>query len=202
MKKKGEEKKQIACYICGSENITAYIYFTDVEPIRPMVSFDCGKCGEPIMGLTITKESLRFLFTAEDLAEKYEKKPHHESWEVGKNPSYNKTLPIKDRLMDYLGKLHLVLHGVKAHEPFDLRYENKPNEMCDSDDKKELVEFVELLISQTRKEAVREVLRQLNMTILFNEKREMDDGILDWGHELRVFIRYQRKALDELLKKI
>lgn len=63
-----------------------------------------------------------------------------------KNPSYDKSLSPKERLQDFLMAYHIVLHGVKAHEPFDLRYEGKPTEWCDTDAKERFIEFVELII--------------------------------------------------------
>ena len=70
--------------------------------------------------------------------------------QAAQNPSYDKSLPIKQRVGDFLGAFHIVLNGVVAHEPFDLTNEGRPGEMCDTDDKERFIEFVELLVSQVR----------------------------------------------------
>ena len=72
-----------------------------------------------------------------------------EKEEAKVNPSYDKKQSIKVRMADFLGKYHIILNGVKAHEPFSLKNEGKPNERCDDEDKQEIIKFVELLISDT-----------------------------------------------------
>ena len=74
MKQQGE--KQITCYQCGSDKVTATISMTTEKPPRPIVHFHCAMCLDkqlgipnPICGLAITRASLTFLFGAEDIAQ-------------------------------------------------------------------------------------------------------------------------------------
>jgi len=67
-----------------------------------------------------------------------------------RNPSYDTSLSVGERLSDYMGKFHIVLHGVRAHEPYYLDCENRPDERCDDKEKKDLIEFVALLIADER----------------------------------------------------
>jgi len=69
---------------------------------------------------------------------------------AAQNPSHDKSLPIEKRLADFLGKYHILLNGVNAHEPFYLKYEGKPNVRCDDDEKQRIIEFVNLLLSQAK----------------------------------------------------
>jgi len=66
------------------------------------------------------------------------------------NPSYDTSLSVGERLSDYMGKFHIVLHGVIAHEPYYLDCGNKPDERCDDREKKALIEFVSLLVAEER----------------------------------------------------
>lgn len=61
---KQEAEKQIICYACDSNELTAYIYFTIDD--QPTISFDCAKCKEPIMGLPTTIDAVKFLLSSED----------------------------------------------------------------------------------------------------------------------------------------
>lgn len=70
---------------------------------------------------------------------------------TAKNPSYDKTLAIKERLADFLGKYHIILNGVTKHDPFMLEYEGRPNERCDYDDKKQIIEFVNDIFQERKK---------------------------------------------------
>ncbi len=73
-----------------------------------------------------------------------------------KNPSYDKSLPPIERLGDFLGKYHVVLNGVKAHEPF-VRFEEDGGGMCCQEHKIEIIDFVEKLISTERQKVIDEV---------------------------------------------
>lgn len=72
MKKEVEARKEVTCYRCGSEKVTAYIDFSNGEVPRPKVNFHCAECKEhglptPIMGIGIEREALKFIFEAEDI---------------------------------------------------------------------------------------------------------------------------------------
>lgn len=92
---------------------------------------------------------------------------------VVQNPSYDRSLAPKDRLYDFLGAYHLVLNGVKAHEPFDLRCENQPEKMCDTDDKERLVEFVNLLISEAISQSKEELVVDENTSDGYHTFKEL-----------------------------
>jgi len=77
-----------------------------------------------------------------------------------RNPSYDTSLSVGERLSDYMGKFHIVLHGVRAHEPYYLDCGNKPDERCDDREKKALIEFVSLLVAEER-ERVRDQYKNL-----------------------------------------
>lgn len=69
--KQVEGRKDVVCYRCGSNKVTAYFYLSNEE--KPCVSFDCAECKEhdmqtPIMGVEVNPESLSSIFDMEDLA--------------------------------------------------------------------------------------------------------------------------------------
>ena len=66
-----------------------------------------------------------------------------------KNPSYDESLPTRDRLADFLGKYHVVLNGVVKHDPY-VMLEEDGGGMCCQDHKVEIVDFVEQLIQQAK----------------------------------------------------
>ena len=78
-----------------------------------------------------------------------------------KNPSYDKSLSIRERLLDFLGKYHIILNGVVPHEPFDLKHEGHPEKMCDTEDKENIIEFVELLLKQHDEEVITAIKKAL-----------------------------------------
>lgn len=86
------------------------------------------------------------------------------------NPSYDESLDTAQRLGDFLGAFHLVMNGVVAHNPFTLKNEGKPNEMCDTEDKQRLIEFVELLITQALEQKEREVEEKYTQRVRELEK--------------------------------
>jgi hypothetical protein len=75
-----------------------------------------------------------------------------------KNPSYDKSLPIKDRLADFLGKYHIVLNGVVAHDPYQ-RFEEDGGGMCCQEHQQEIIDFVSNLETRVREEE-REKLKE------------------------------------------
>lgn len=54
--------------------------------------------------------------------------------------------------------------------------------------KEELQKTISDEIKKALRQERKEIARQLNMTILFNEKAIMEDKIVDWGQTLRKFI--------------
>jgi hypothetical protein len=82
--------------------------------------------------------------------------------QVAINPSYDKKLSIEERLADFLGAYHILLNGVKAHEPFYLKYEGKPNDRCDKDDKQRIIDFVKnSLFSSYKSQIIKECIESL-----------------------------------------
>lgn len=80
--------------------------------------------------------------------------------EAAVNPSYDTSLPIEDRIRDFLGAYHIERNGVRSHEPFYLVNEGKPNERCDQEAKEEIINFLSQALTrieeETRKEEITE----------------------------------------------
>jgi len=96
------------------------------------------------------------------------------------NPSYDKSLSPEKRLADFLGKFHIVLNGVVAHDPFEKTGEDGTG-MCCENHKTEIIEFVHKLVSSE-----------------FVSKKELRDGI-----ELFFHTQDQKQAsfyTDDLIK--
>lgn len=109
-------------------------------------------------------------------------KPHHESWEE----------PYQEKLAELVAESMTILLKEIVNGNTDLEV------IVNSRDK--IMKFVKNLISQTRKEAVREVLERVGESL--PKKRIManpvpdSDLVIGWNSA----IEEQRTALDELLK--
>jgi len=129
-----------------------------------------------------------------------EKKPNASEHFTGcaRNPSYDTSLSVGERLSDYMGKFHIVLHGVKAHEPFYLDCENKPDERCDDGEKKALIEFVSLLVADERSRIVGEINNTpIDKAHTYSSENADEYRTFDNGQE-----SYKQKLLSSLNKSV
>jgi hypothetical protein len=109
--------------------------------------------------------------------------------QVAINPSYDKKLSIEERLADFLGAYHILLNGVKAHEPFYLKYEGKPNDRCDKDDKQRIIDFVKnSLFSYYKSQIIKEVIIEIKKSLPTHKGKMLSRTEL-------------KKSLDKLLVK-
>src|SRR3990167_770390 len=108
------------------------------------------------------------------------------------NPSYDKSLPIKARLGDFLGKYHILLNGVVAHDPFMLTNEGKPNERCDTSHKLEIIEFIDSALKAQEKQ-LRKGHEILVNTILKTKKAELKAQREETLKEVEKWVERQRE---------
>ena len=108
------------------------------------------------------------------------------------NPSYDKSLSPEQRLRDFMGAYHIVLHGVNAHEPFYLKYEGKPNERCDDEDKNSFVRFLNILVEDIK---ASERTRLLSV-----ESMKMEEIIC--GEDMMDSVYHRLKGRNELRQSI
>jgi len=64
----------------------------------------------------------------------------------------------------------------------------------------EVVPFVDELLSSQRTQLIEEVQKQLEMTVLFNEKQHFEDAVIDWPSVIRAFIKYLPDTILETKK--
>lgn len=124
-----------------------------------------------------------------------------EEKQVCVNPSYDKSLPIEKRLADFLGKYHIIYNGSQAHEPFMLKYEGKPNDRCDTDIKKEIIEYVSPLFASEKRRLLQEIEEEVK-----KRRKNLAIIITADGKEAMTVDEWQTKgyntAMDEIKKII
>lgn len=84
----------------------------------------------------------------------------------------------------------------KSVEPWEEKLEPIFEQMSQADislNKPALIDFIKSLLKEQRQEIIGEVKKQLEMTILLNEKAILEDIIVDWPSNLRAFIKYLEK---------
>src|SRR3990167_9185997 len=113
------------------------------------------------------------------------------------NPSYDKSLPIKARLGDFLGKYHILLNGVVAHDPFMLTNEGKPNERCDTQHKLEIIDFIDSILKAKEKQ-LRHDNEVLVNTILETKKAELKAQREETIRDIRKWTKGRNVTKDEL----